>query len=82
MFGGLKDNGEREANAKLVASAPELLAALEAITEMYETAMSGTYDDPDEAEVVDRAFNAIANAKAAAAVCGKSAPAARNAGKE
>lgn len=47
---------------ELEAQRVELLAALESITDMYETAMNGKYDDPDEAEVIDKARAAIARA--------------------
>jgi hypothetical protein len=54
---------ELDANAALIAAAPDLLKSLEAVTGMYEAALGGKYDDPDEAEIIDKARAAIAKAR-------------------
>jgi len=59
--GGL--SSPQAANTALIASAPELLKSLEAVTDMYEAALGGKYDDPDEAEIIDKARAAIAKAR-------------------
>ena len=60
------DDAENEANARLIASAPALLAALMQIMD-FEGGEPGSYNDPDTQERADEvwqdAFDAIAKAK-------------------
>ena len=63
------DDAENEANARLIASAPALLAALMQIMD-FEGGEPGSYNDPDTQERADEiwqyARNAIAKAKGGA----------------
>ena len=65
-FGEVVDDTENEANARLIASAPDLLAALMQIMD-FEGGEPGSYNDPDTQERADEvwqdAFDAIAKAK-------------------
>ena len=54
---------ETGANAALLASAPDLLAALEKAVDMYEAAIPGECIGPDEQEIIDVGRAAIAKAK-------------------
>lgn len=51
----------REANARLIAAAPDLLAALEFALHLIET--TGDFADFEVGKVIDEAINAIAKAK-------------------
>jgi len=68
-FGEVVDDAENEANARLIASAPDLLAALMQLME-WEGDEPGTYTDPDTQDraivVWQDAFDAIAKAKGGA----------------
>lgn len=57
---------EAEANAILIAAAPDLLAALVELTELARLDGYGGQFDPGEAPAVDRAISAMAKAKGAA----------------
>jgi hypothetical protein len=50
-------------DAQLMASAPDLLAALEKAVDMYEAAIPGECIGPDEQEVIDAGRAAIAKAR-------------------
>lgn len=58
---GQQDPAEREANARLIAAAPDLLAALEHVTELLVDTWSDAMDGDPEKEV------AVADARAALA---------------
>lgn len=52
----LDDNEHGEGNSKLIASAPDLLEALEGLSDI----LSNRYgDDPSETPLIDKAFRAI-----------------------
>ena len=67
-FGEVVDDAENEANARLLASAPELLAALTQLME-WEGDEAGSYSEDDTQqranEVWQDAFDAIAKARGA-----------------
>lgn len=60
------DDGVIEANARLIAAAPELLAALEAMRLAYVGHLAGVGADPARSELNRKASAAIAKARGAA----------------
>jgi hypothetical protein len=60
---GIDGFAEGEANARLIAAAPELLSALEAMVEMFESHITGKPGPDDAAERWDRARDAVSKAK-------------------
>ena len=56
-------NQSQEANARLIAAAPDLLDALEAIRLAYVGHLAGVGADPAQSELNQRACAAIAKAK-------------------
>lgn len=61
--GPLGDETQWEANATLIAAAPELLEALDALLRHHQTAAFAAHDIPDRGPEARRAHTAIAKAR-------------------